>query len=71
MILVHADLPLETAKFLYQVKVSLAILVSLGIVAALLAVSVPLGLVAAALVNSPEFVFIIVVSPFVTLHLAV
>ena len=56
---------------MYQVTVSLAILVSLGIVAALLAVSVPLGLVAAALANPSEFVFIIVVSSFVTLHLTV
>ena len=60
---------METVKILYQVKVSLAILVSLGIVAALLAVFVPLGLVAAVLVNSSEFVFIIVVSLYVTLHL--
>ena len=58
-------------KILFQdwVKMFLAILVSLGIVASPLAVSVPLDLDAAVLVNALAFVFIIVVSPYLTPYL--
>ena len=55
--------------FKEQVKMLVAILVSLGIVASLLAVSVPLDLDAAVLVNALAFVFIIVVSPYLTPYL--
>ena len=59
-------------KILFQdwVKMLLAILVSLGIVASLLAVSVPLDLDVAVLGNASAFVFIIVVSPCLTPYLA-
>ena len=58
-------------KILFQdwVKMLLAILVSLGIVASLLAVSVPLDLDAAVLVNASVCVFIIVVSVYLTPYL--
>ena len=54
------------------VKMLLAILVTLGIVASLLAVSVPLDLDAAVLGNASAsaFVFILVASPYLTPHLA-
>ena len=59
-------------KILFQdwVKLLLAILVSRGAVASLLAVSVPLDLDAAVLVNASAFVFIIVISAYLTPHLA-
>ena len=57
-------------RFQDWVRMLLAIPVSLGIVASLLAVSVPLDLDAAVLVNASAFVFIIVVSPYLTPHLA-
>ena len=58
-------------KILFQdwVKMLLAILVSLGIAASLLAVFMPLDLDKAVLANALAFVFIIVVSPYLTPYL--
>ena len=56
-------------RFQDWVRMLLAIPVSLGIVASLLAASVPLDLDAAVLGNASAFVFIIVVSPYLTPYL--